>query len=103
MTEWTDCQFLRPIGPRSCVVRLEKTGAILQITLREPLDITRACLACPTKPIPARVRLAEDLAEQPCELAIAWPESAVQPMPAPLRFVRKTRGAPRKTKRQRPN
>lgn len=99
---WTDCLFLRPIGSRSCVVRLQRTGAIIQIALREPLDITRACLICPTKPIAARVRLPEDLDQDACELDVAWPQSP-ETMPPPMRFVRKTRGAPRKTKRQRPN
>lgn len=99
--QWTDCHFLRPVGSRSCVVRLAGTGAILQICLTEPLDITRACLACPTRPIPARIRLVEDLAQDSCELDIAWPAS-IPSMPPPCRFIRKkTRSAPRKTKRPR--
>jgi hypothetical protein len=105
MTEWTDCQFLRPLGSRACVVRLETSGAILQIALQDPVDITKACLACPTKPVPARVRLAEDLERGHSELEIEWPADRLPPsmaiMPPPNRFIRKSRAPPRKTKRQR--
>jgi len=98
---WTDCYFLRPIGLRSCVVRLIPTGAVIQIILQENLDITRASLVCATKPAPAKVRLAEDLDQGACTLDIAWPPASPQAMPPPARYVRKVRTAPRKTKRPR--
>lgn len=100
MLPWADCQFLRPVGSRSCVVRLAQTGAIMQITLQDTLDVTRACMACPTRPMPARVRLSEDTAQDPCELDVTWPES-IAVMPPPMRFIRQTRAAPRKVKRRR--
>lgn len=106
MTDWTDCLFLRPIGTSACVIRLKNTGAILQIALRGPLDITQACLACPTKPIPARVRLAEDLQHGHSELEIEWPaqgSSRHHMPPPPIRFIRKIRSVPRMTKRQKRN
>jgi hypothetical protein len=102
MQPWTDCHFLRPIGSRSCVVRLAQTGAIMQITLQDSLDITRACMACPTRPIQARVRLAKDTTQDPCELDVTWPAS-IAVMPPPIRFTRRSNAAPRPVKRRKPS
>ncbi len=102
MTDWTDCHFLRPIGSRSCVIRLDQTGAILQITLQDALDVAQACLACPAKPVPARVHLAGDLDHGLSELEIEWPAGGssreMLMMPPPARFIRKSRTVPRRTK-----
>lgn len=97
---WTECQFLRFVSTHSCVVRLVQTGATLQLALTTPLDVANACLACPTKPVPCRVRLAEDLDRGYSELQIDWPAGPRSLMPPPERFIRKSRAAPRKLKRQ---
>ena len=101
-SEWTDCHFLRPVGSHSCVIRLEKTGAILQLSLKDPLDIAQACLACPTRTVPARVRLPADLERGHSELDVKWPGPLrhLQAMPPPARYIRKSATLPRKTKRQ---
>jgi hypothetical protein len=93
---WIPCQFLRHAGRNACVIRLDDTGAILQIGLSSPIDVTRACMICALKPVPARIRWGEGGAHEGCELAIEWP------VPPPVRFVRKKTTYTRKPhKRQR--
>jgi hypothetical protein len=93
--KWQTCHVLRHEGRHSCIIRLDSTGAILQIGLKDPIDVTRACLVCALKPIAAKVILAQDLTA--CELDVEWP-SLRTPMPPPVRY---TRTIPRnKSKRQ---
>ena len=101
-TDWTDCHFIRPVGSHSCVIRLQETGAILQLRLKEALDIAQACLVCPTKSIPARVKLPLDLDAGHSELDVTWPgpAHAMLVMPPPERFISRTATLPRKTKLQ---
>lgn len=96
--EWLPCHFLRHAGQRACVIRLDDTGAILQIGLRSPIDVTRACMICALKPVPARIRWGDGEApDEMCELSIEWPA-----VPPPSRFNRKqTMHARRPVKRQR--
>jgi hypothetical protein len=96
---WLPCQFIRPVGSRSCVIRVDATGATLQIGLLEPLNMSKACMITPLKPIAARIRLGEAGFNE-CELHINWPEP-VQDMPPPLRFQRMSKSAPgQKSKRR---
>ena len=86
---WVDCQFMRYLGQRECVVRLVSTGAIISLKLREPLDTPQACLLCATNPAPCRVLLGP-LANQTftdCEMELARP-MIYKSMPPPLRFQR---------------
>lgn len=93
-SKWVPCRFLRHAGRNACVIQLNDTGAILQIGLQSAIDVTRACMICALKPIPARIQWAEGGALEACELDIQWP--AISP---PCRFARKNYGKP--VKRQR--
>ena len=86
---WLPCQFIRPVGSRSCVIQVQATGTILQIGLLEPLNMSRACMITPLKPVPASIRLGEAGFDE-CELSISWPETLVG-MPPPMRFQRKSK------------
>jgi hypothetical protein len=92
---WRPCHVLRHEGRHSCIIRLDNTGAILQIGLKEPIDVTRACLVCALKPVAAKVVLSQDLTS--CELDVEWP-SMRTPMPPPARYTRTTHR--HKSKRQ---
>jgi hypothetical protein len=83
---WTDCQFLRHSGRNACILRLTGTGTIIQVGLEKPIDVTKACLICALKPVPARVQLTPNL--QNCSLDIEWPTYTTK-MPDPVRFQRK--------------
>jgi hypothetical protein len=100
---WTECHMLRHVNRQECVVRLDNTGSVLLVGLQGPLDLTRACLVCATKPVPARIKLGiyTNGVFRDCELEVSWPPRPTS-MPPPLRFIRKTRGVvPRKAKRRR--
>ena len=92
---WIDCHFLRHAGQIACVIRLD-TGAILQIGLSSRIDMTRACMVCALKPVPARIRWGPDDPHEGCELAMQWPE-----VPVPTRFTRTRRTSGPAAKRQR--
>ena len=88
------CQFLRSKSKHVCVISLESTGAVMEIELKDPLDITRACLVCATKPVDAAVRMGdwEGGMHRKCELRVAWQSSQTSGeggMPPPARYVRK--------------
>lgn len=83
-SKWIPCQFLRHAGRNACIIRLNDTGTIVQIGLRCAIDVTRACMICALKPIPARIQWGEGGALEACELDIQWPA-----VPAPCRFNRK--------------
>ena len=91
------CQFLRSKSKQVCVIRIQSTGAIIEIELLDPLDVTRACLVCATKPVDAAVQLGEwvDGIHRKCHLRIAWPctpQNGVHGViPPPMRYVRKSR------------
>lgn len=89
----TDCQLLRRVGQKLCVIRLTDTGAIVQIGLNEPMDATRAALVCPMKPVPARVWFNTNDAKllEECRLEIDWPACITSYMPPPVRFQRRAR------------
>ena len=102
--EWVDCDLLRHVHRQECVVRLNKTGAIVQVRLTEPLDVARACLVCALKPVPGRIQLGE-----PCEkdgvfagsvLVVDWPVASHGSMPPPIRYTRVPR--PDQNRRKRP-
>jgi hypothetical protein len=88
MTEWIECDFLRHIDKQSCIVRICSTGAIVRAGLQTPLDLTRACLICPLKPVTCRlgINVESPLLEE-CELEVDWP-ALHSNMPAPTRFER---------------
>jgi hypothetical protein len=76
----------------SCVVRLTETGAILEVELDSPLDITRACMVCATHPIRAKIVLGsiKNQVMENCSLKdIEWPPPIK--FPPPMRFQRKKR------------
>lgn len=95
---WQPCDLMRALSRHSCVIRLHDTGAVLAIELAEPLDITRACLACALLPVSALVRLGcfESHRYTGCALQVKFQELV---FPEPLRFQRRSRretpGAPR--------
>jgi hypothetical protein len=77
------------------VVRLCSTGVILEVELQDPLDISRACLLCATKPVDATVRLGpwENGMHRRCSVWVAWPSPRPGQggwgMPDPKRFMRR--------------
>jgi hypothetical protein len=89
---WQDCQFLRHINRHECVVRLTDSGAVIQIELANPLDVTRACLITPIKPVNAKLCLDANgysaLVYRNCKLEIVWPAHTCI-MPPPARYTRK--------------
>jgi len=87
---WLECQFLRRISRAECVIRLLSTGAILQIKLKDPLDITRACLLSALKPADGKVLLGPFEQEEytDCLVDITWPDPFYS-IPPPAPFVRK--------------
>jgi hypothetical protein len=99
MGDWLDCDFLRHVHARSCIVRVRSTGAVLQIGLGCPLDTARACMVSPLKPVPCRLQLADGL--QARALSVEWPEP-MSSMPPPIRFQRKAGMPVNKQKRRRP-
>jgi hypothetical protein len=94
---WIPCHFLRHAGQSACVIRLD-TGTILQIGLSSSIDVTRACMICALKPVPACIRWGPDNPHEGCELAIQWPE-----VPAPARFTRTKKISKPPAKRQKKN
>ena len=103
--EWLACDLLRHMHRQECVVRLSTTGAIVQVRLVEPLDVTRACLVCALKPAPGRIQLGE-----PCEkdgvfagsvLEVDWPNTTHSGMPPPTRYTRVQRPDQGRKKRKR--
>lgn len=103
--QWLDCQFLRYIGRQECVIRLVSTGAIIQIKLRDPLDVTRACILSALKPANGRVLLGRADDGQPfnqdCVVDVDWPSKLTNspPMPPPARFERTLPRRPLKRKK----
>jgi hypothetical protein len=87
---WLDCHFLRLVNREECIVRLVQTGAILCVSLKAPMEATRACVVSALKPAPARVLLGElhQNKFQGCEVQVEWP--APPTLPDPTRFVRKS-------------
>lgn len=85
---WLDCDFLRCVHQRECLIRLVSTKSVLQVKLTEPLDMKHACLVSELKPVAGRVRLGECKGGKyyDCALEIEWPTK--QNMPPPIRFVR---------------
>lgn len=92
------CQFMRSKSKQVCVIRLQSTGVILEIELSDPLDVTRACLVCATKPVDAAVRLGdwEDGMHRKCDIRVAWPCPLVGGasgnygvVPPPMRYIRR--------------
>ena len=98
-----DCQFMRYLNPRECVVRLMTTGAIISIRLATPLNAAQACLVTAINPVQGRVGLGplNHNRFDGCLLDVTWPPN-MRVMPPPVRFQRrKTQGGPvHKTKRQ---
>jgi len=84
------CQLMRSKSRGVYVIRMCSTGVILEIELDEPLDITRSCMVCATKPVDAVVRLGpwEGGMHRRCSLWVAWP-TPLGGMPDPVRYVRK--------------
>jgi hypothetical protein len=86
------CEILRMVRRSGCVVRLTETGAIIEVDLDSPLDITKACMVCATHPIKAKITLGRmrNQVMENCTLKdIEWPS----PMnfPPPARYQRKQR------------
>lgn len=83
--EWLPCDLMRALTRRSCVIRLHDTGAVMQIHLSEPLEITRACLACALLPITGLVRLGpfENHQYTGCAIHLSYTDMV---FPAPMRF-----------------
>ncbi len=78
------------------MIRIESSGAILQVFLVDALDLSRACVVSPIRPVPARICLGEYVGGpggyyHQCRLDIKWPEK-LQSYGPPVRFVRKNRG-----------
>ena len=102
---WLPCDFLRHVHRQECIIRLHSTGAIVQIRLDEPLDVTRACLVCALKPAPGRVQLGEpgekDGVFAGSVLEVDWPVHSHRDMPPPIRYVRVPRQTQSRKKRPR--
>lgn len=90
--KWVDCQFIQFTQKNACVVRIVSTGAIVLVNLREPLDLSRACMITALNPAKARIQLGEYKSGgfHDCELDILWPAKR-QIYPPPKRFVKKQR------------
>ena len=89
------CQFMRSKTKQVCVIRLGSTGTIMEIELLDPLDVTRACLVCATKPVDATVMLGEweDGMHRKCGLRISWPRAEAGGVdgiyPPPARYAKR--------------
>lgn len=90
--KWVECQFLRFIQRETCVIRIESSGAIVQVYLVEPLDISRACVVSAIRPVYARIQLGKYMEGcfHQCRLDIKWPEK-LQSYDPPMRFIRRAR------------
>lgn len=89
--EWLACDFLRTLTRTSCVIRLHDTGAVIDIHLAEPLDITRACLVSALLPVPARVQLGafEGHRYRDCILDVQFSQII---FPGPMLYLRSQKG-----------
>ena len=90
--KWIDCEFIRFLQRDACVIRILETGALVQVGLSEPLDLTRACVVSALYPVPARVMLG-DFSKgcfKECKLEINWQDRCVMAGP-PTRYVKKAR------------
>lgn len=87
---WHDCQFLRCINRQECVVRLKESGAIVHVVLKEPLDVTRACIVTALFPLDAAVSLGKVCNHKfvACALKVDWPSRGWTSMPPPARYQR---------------
>lgn len=90
--EWLPCDLMRALTRHSCVIRLHDTGAVMAIELTEPLDITRACLACALLPVSGHVRLGayESHRYTGCVLRVQFQDLV---FPEPMSFKRKPQRA----------
>jgi hypothetical protein len=93
---WIKCHFVRFLQRDTCVIRIESSGALVQVYLLNPLvELTRACVVSAMNPVPARVCLGQysQGCYQACELEVQWPENKAL-FSAPVRYVKKARKSP---------
>lgn len=82
------CDLMRVMTRTACVIRLHRTGALLDIELAEPLSLARAAMTSPLMPAPATVVLGpyEGGKYLACQLNV---EFAAPRFPPPIQFSRR--------------
>lgn len=91
----SECRILRTLHKTNCIIQLQETGAIIEIQVSQPLEVTKACLVCATHPVRARVKLGRmhNNVFYDCELTdVQWP--GPQTFPPPARYQNKKRLTP---------
>lgn len=89
-----ECQVIRCMGPRKCVIRLNSTGAIIPITLTHQLPPSCSPHATVLKPVDAKVLLGKFTVDwfEDCELRdVAWPAMPLPSFPPQRLHKRKRR------------
>lgn len=95
-SEPVECQLIRCMGPRKCVIRLNSTGAIIPIALNHALNASSSPHVTVLSPVDAKVLLGRFTVDwfEDCELRdVAWPETPRQSFP-PQRLHKRKRRPP---------
>lgn len=86
------CWIVRATSRTGCIIQLQHTGAVVEVELNTPWDLSRACLICAIHPVRATVKLGElqNNVFRNCELIdVDWPRQ--QTFPPPKRYQRSKR------------